>query len=95
LIWNSQVLATDTAYKRLDSILQNIGLDTLKFKDITCCDGIVSTIIVYYDGKRKISRSVSPPEEANDLITTLYDICTDSSVKPSGKDFVLETMKDR
>lgn len=84
--------ANPTDYKRLDSILQNIGLDTLTFKDITCCDGIVYTIIVYYNGEKKIFKSMSPPEMANNLISTLYDICTKSKLKRADKDFVLETM---
>lgn len=84
--------ANATDYKRLDSILQNIGLDTLTFKDITCCDGVVYTIIVYYDGEKKIFKSMLPPESANELISTLYDICTNSALKPASKDFVLETM---
>lgn len=87
--------ASDVAFKKLDSIVQHIGLDTLTFKDINCCDGIVYTIIVYYNGERKVFKSMFPPEEASDLIAVLNDICRNSAVKRSSKDFVLETMKGR
>jgi hypothetical protein len=87
--------ASNLAFKKLDSIVQHIGLDTLKFGDVTCCDGIIYTIIVYYNGERKVFKSMFPPEEARDLIATLNDICKNSSVKHSSKDFVLETMKGR
>jgi hypothetical protein len=87
--------ASNAAYERLDSIVQNIGLDTLKFEDITCCDGIVYTVIVYYNGEKKVFKSMSPPEAASDLIATLDDICRDRGLKRADKDFVLETMTDR
>jgi len=64
-------------------------------KIINCCDGIVYTIIVYYNGERKVFKSMFPPEEARDLIAVLIDICKNSSVKHPSKDFMLETMKDR
>ena len=82
--------ATDANFRRLDSIIQNIGIDTLKFNDLNCCDGVLYTIIVYYDGKKKILKSMFPPEKANDLISTLYSICKESNVMRTDDGFEIE-----
>ncbi|MBG9378411.1 hypothetical protein I5907_19390 [Panacibacter sp. DH6] len=61
----------ETDYNKLIGLLQNCNLDTLKFPDITCCDAVITTIIVYYNGQRKYLKSMTPPNEANDLIEFL------------------------
>src|SRR5258706_14663412 len=48
-------------YNELIGLLQNSHLDTMKFPDITCCDGIITTLIVYYNGQRKYFKSMTPP----------------------------------
>ena len=82
--------ATDSNFRRLDSIIQNIGIDTLKFNNLTCCDGVLYTIIVYYDGEKKILKSMFPPEKANDLISTLYSICKEGNVIRTDDRFEIE-----
>ena len=61
-------------YNKLLGLLQTSNLDTLKFPDITCCDGIITTIILYYNGQRKYFKSMNPPNEAKALIDFLLSI---------------------
>jgi hypothetical protein len=67
-------------YTMLIVLLQNCNLDTLKFPDITCCDGIITTIIIYYNGQRKYLKSMTPPEAANQLILFLNAIGNDKKL---------------
>ena len=67
-------------YHKLIELLQNCNLDTLQFPDITCCDGPVTTIIVYYNGQRKYFKSMTPPKIAIDLISFLKTIGNDKKL---------------
>ncbi|MBL7937387.1 MAG: hypothetical protein JNM51_16395 [Bacteroidia bacterium] len=86
-------LAIDTTFEKLSSEVAKIGIDTLNFKDVLCCDGSVTTIIIYYNGKRKFLQSMVPPAKARKLISTLYDICETSKVKRTSEKFIIESEK--
>jgi hypothetical protein len=73
--------ASDTSFNQLSAIIKTIGIDTLTFKPIICCDGSLFTIIVYRDGKRRYLHSMFPPAKAYPLIGTLYEICKKSNLK--------------
>jgi len=77
-------------YKKLIKQLQLCNIDTLTFEDVTCCDAPLITIIVYYNGKRKYLKSMFPPDSADDLITTLNDICEKSNLHRSKFEFTIE-----
>jgi hypothetical protein len=81
---------SDTTFNKLTNELSEIGLDTLKFDDVNCCDGSLITIIVYYNGKRKFLKSMFPPEKSNTLISTLYDICKPSNLTKTTGKFIIE-----
>lgn len=61
-------------YNKLIGILQNCNLDSLKFPDKTCCDGVITTIIIYFNGQRKYFKSMKPPDIAHNLISYLNTI---------------------
>ncbi len=77
-------------FTKLNDALRKIGLDQLKFDGQTCCDGSIITIIVYYQGKKKIFRSMFPPQEAQNLISILYEICQKSNLKRAKSKFSIE-----
>ncbi|MFN8282072.1 MAG: DUF6438 domain-containing protein [Chitinophagales bacterium] len=83
--------ADDSTFDKLINELNTIGLDSLQFRKANCCDGSIKTIIVYYNGKRKFMKSMFPPEEANELIDILYDICHTKSLKRSAEEFEVES----
>jgi len=62
---------------RLIEELKKSNLDSLEFAAVGIADIPETTIIVYYNGKRKYLKSVRPPAVANDLITTLKSIAND------------------
>lgn len=80
----------DSTFALLDKELKTIGLDKLNFDGPNCCDGSTITIIVYYQGKKKVLTSMFPPQEAQRLIDILYQICEESSLIPSDKEFIIE-----
>ena len=68
-------------YQKLIAALDNLNLDTLEFPDVKCCDGIVSTIIIYFNGKRKYLKSMTPPQSAQRVIWILNNIGYDKELK--------------
>lgn len=86
-------MANDTSFRKLSQAVEQVKLDDLKFDGAHCCDGSMITIIAYYNGKKKILRSMFPPEKAEKLIEALYEICQKSALKKSDK-FEIEDVKN-
>jgi len=83
-------IVSDTTYNKLTNNLQNVGLKTLEFDGANCCDASIKTIIIYYDKRRKYLQSMFPPEKANKLISTLYEICETSKLERTNEKFEIE-----
>jgi hypothetical protein len=66
---------SDSLYDALSKELKRINIDSLSFPDVLCCDGPVTTLIIYHHGKRKYLHSMFPPEATRALISVLYNIC--------------------
>jgi hypothetical protein len=81
----------DTTFNKLKLAITTLGIDTVKFRPITCCDGALKTIIVYYDGKRKFLRSMFPPKTANNLIGLLQGICEQDNLQRTSSKFNIES----
>ncbi len=81
---------SNTQYAELENELQLIGLDNLHFDGADCCDGSVKTIIIYYNGKRKVLKSMRPPREADKLISLLRYITESTSTQRTKKIFLIE-----
>lgn len=66
--------ATPEQLTMLDSVLTATPFRTMKFRDVTCCDAPVRTIIIYSEGKRYYYKSMFPPDEAELLIARLREV---------------------
>jgi hypothetical protein len=86
-------LVNDTTFEKLTNEIKAIGIDTIQFNGITCCDGSVKTIIFYNNGKRTFLQSMVPPKKVQKLISILYNICETSNVKQTDAKFVIESPK--
>jgi hypothetical protein len=79
-----------TGYFNLVCILISSDYTNLKFPSVLCCDGAITTIIIYANGKRTILKSMTPPEKARKLISFLYDLGTQSALPPTTEDIKIE-----
>jgi hypothetical protein len=66
---------------QLLDVLKKSNLDSLEFVASNITDVSETTIIVYYNGKRKYLKSARPPAVANDLITLLKSIGSDKGLE--------------
>jgi hypothetical protein len=82
----------DTMFNQLAAELNTIGLESLEFDGATCCDRPLITIIVYYNGKRKLLQSMFPPDKANRLIEILYEVSKSNDYQKSNDAFSLEAV---
>lgn len=82
--------ADNKTFAFINSELKNIGLDTLEFNSSMGIDGSMKTIIVYYDGKRKVLQSQIPPKAADKLIALLYSLCETNNLTKTTKEFGIE-----
>lgn len=81
---------SDTTFGKLIKAIQSCNLRTLKMSNALCCDGSVSTIIIYFNGQRKYFKTMFPPTIANELIKTLYGICEEGGLVKSFGKFKIE-----
>jgi hypothetical protein len=77
-------------YEDFLQILLSSHYDTLHFPDVFCCDGSVTTIIVYHNGQRKYLKSMFPPPEATTLIQYLKQLALETSLPRSATEIKLE-----
>ncbi|RZJ53345.1 MAG: hypothetical protein EOO44_08755 [Flavobacterium sp.] len=57
---------SDTLFNKL--LAEIAKTDTITYKGTNCCDAPFKTIIAYYNGKRKYTETMFPPEESKELI---------------------------
>jgi hypothetical protein len=70
--------------------VQTCNLNSLEFDGITCCDGSIKTIIIYFNGKRKFLKSMFPPRIANNLIEKLIELCEIEDLEKIDEKFHIE-----
>jgi|SRR5580658_3767292 hypothetical protein len=70
-------------YSDFLAILTRSDYANLKFPQVDCCDAVVTTIVIYANGKRTILKSMTPPQEALALISFLYNLGMQSAVPPT------------
>jgi hypothetical protein len=66
---------------KLVEVLKKSNLDSLQFTPVGIADIPETTIIVYYNGKRKYLKSAKPPVAANDLISLLKSMVDDKGLE--------------
>jgi hypothetical protein len=64
----------DEKFNELLRVLQSSNYENLPTPDVYVCNGVVITLIVYCDGKRKQLQLFAVPEEASELFSFLYKI---------------------
>ncbi len=74
------VLSQDQ-YNRLIAVLKKSNPDSLGFTPVGIADVPETTIIIYYNGKRKYLKSERPSANANELITLLKSIGNDKGLE--------------
>ena len=79
-----------TNFNKIDSLIQEIGIDTVNYKKVICCDSPIYTIIIYHNGKRKYLKSMYPPKKMSWIINELYNICQKNELKKTNKIFFIE-----
>jgi hypothetical protein len=83
---------SERLYSELEDELQNVDLEHLQFDGVTCCDRSVKALIIYYNGKRKVLESVTPPEKTEKLIELLRYIVESTPTKRTPKRFSIENV---
>lgn len=78
------------AYFNLFATLVRSNYLVLKFPPIYCCDGSVTTIIIYANGKRTELSSMLPPKEAQKLIGVLHDLALNLNIPSTAEDIKIE-----
>lgn len=81
---------TPEKFNELLQVLQKSNYENLQFPDITCCDDVVTTIIVYSGGKRKYLKSMTPPKEASALISFLHHLGVELTLEKTNDAVTLE-----
>jgi hypothetical protein len=66
---------------QLTAVLKKSNIDSLEFAPVGITDVSETTIIVYYNGKRKYLKSARPPQAANDIITFLKSVGNDKGLE--------------
>jgi Domain of unknown function (DUF6438) len=77
-------------YFKLVAALVSSHYADLKFPPIFCCDGIVTTIIVYANGSCVELSSMTPPKEADKLISFLGDLALRLKLPRTTEDIEIE-----
>jgi Domain of unknown function (DUF6438) len=65
---------TEQEYHKLIELLQDCNVKTLKFPASDLMDGVVITIIIYFNGQRKYLKSAEHPVNANGLLSFLTSL---------------------
>jgi len=78
-------------YDQLISELNKI--QELKFDGPNCCDAPMKTLIIYQGGKRKAVETMFPPEEAEGLISILYQISKLDNLTEVNEKFEIEKIE--
>jgi hypothetical protein len=81
----STVLDEDT-YHKLITQLQNTQLRALRFGNVKGADSPITTLIIYYNGRRKYLRSIAPHRVARDLLNYIrWQLASYPGLKPASE----------
>ncbi|WP_159466735.1 hypothetical protein [Dyadobacter sp. 3J3] len=62
---------TDSLYNKLNMLLKNCNLWNLRFNDSSGADGVMYTMVIYFNGEKRYLKAMFPPRIADDLILFL------------------------
>jgi len=81
---------SENSYNKLINILQTSNLKTWSFPQKNGHDAPTTTLIIYYNGKRKYFKSMFPPTISQQLINLLYQIGEKTELIRTDKEKQLE-----
>ena len=64
----------DSTYLLFQRILKNCQLETLRWNSTRCCDGVVVTLIIFFNNERKYIKSMLPSIVTDDLLNFFYTL---------------------
>jgi hypothetical protein len=79
--------------EKFNEFLNELALsnyENLEFPNVACCDGVITTLIVYGNGKKKYLKSMTPPKEGSELISFLFKLGTELPLKKTKEAVKLE-----
>jgi hypothetical protein len=85
-------ILSDHYYGQLLAAIQTCNLKALISPDLMALDAPTSTIIIYFNGQRKVVYTSMPPAILNRLIQTLYNICEKNNLPKTNEIFKLEEL---
>ncbi|MGG9962925.1 DUF6438 domain-containing protein [Ferruginibacter sp. SUN106] len=80
----------DSTYQFFLLLLQNCQLETLRWNSVQCCDGVVVTLIFYFNKERKYLKSMLPSVITNDMLDFFYTIESKVVFKRTDEKFYME-----
>jgi hypothetical protein len=80
----------DSIYKHFKKALENCQMETLRWNNVTCCDGVVVTLIIYFNDERKYIRSMLSSVVTNDLLNFFYTLNTKMEFTKTDQKFYME-----
>lgn len=86
---------SDEDFKSLCIEFKQVNMDSLSFPNVLCCDGPVTTLISYYNGKKKSLKSMTPSEKATPLLKALNYICQQNNFKKTDQRFEIEKIEEK
>lgn len=81
---------SDSLYKQFIHAIKTSSLRQLKMNNTECCDGVVITMIIHFNGQRKYFKTMTPAMISSNLVATLYKICSAGNLTKTRAAFILE-----
>lgn len=79
-----------TTFNELMNMLVKSNYAEQKWPEVTCCDGVITTILIFDKKKRTYLKSMTPPDEARELIDLLKKIALETELQPAAEKMELE-----
>jgi Domain of unknown function (DUF6438) len=80
----------DSVYSLFLNKLQNCQLETLRWNSVKCCDGVVVTLIIYFNNERKYIKSMLPSIVTYDLLSFFYTLKSKIKFTRTDQKFYME-----
>lgn len=65
---------TQPEYDSVLTLLKKADYKNLQFEDVQCCDGVITTLIIYSGGDKKYLKSMMPSQQSQELINYLHKL---------------------
>jgi hypothetical protein len=76
--------------QEISNTLASSGLDTVTYFGPPCCDVPQKTIIIYYNNKRKVIKTLFPPASIEKMVKEMEKLMLNAELKRTSKPFRIE-----